>query len=36
MGNSDKARKELGFLNSVTLEEGLAKQIAWQRSEGHV
>jgi nucleoside-diphosphate-sugar epimerase len=36
MGNSDKARKELGFLNSVTLEEGLAKQITWQRVEGRV
>ena len=36
MGNADKAREELGFINSVTLEEGLAKQIAWQRAEGHV
>jgi nucleoside-diphosphate-sugar epimerase len=36
MGNSDKAREELGFLNSVTLEEGLAKQITWQRVEGRV
>jgi len=33
MGDTTKARAELGFTNAVTLEEGLARQIAWQRSE---
>jgi UDP-glucuronate 4-epimerase len=32
MGDSQKAQSVLGFTNTVTLEEGLARQIEWQRS----
>jgi UDP-glucuronate 4-epimerase len=32
MGDSQKAQSVLGFKNTVTLEEGLARQIEWQRS----
>lgn len=33
-GDSSKAREILGLENSVNLEEGLARQLAWQRSLG--
>lgn len=32
-GDSTKARKELGFSHSVSLEEGLERQVKWQRDE---
>ena len=31
MGDTSKAQRELGFRHSVTLEEGLAAQVSWQR-----
>lgn len=31
-GDSSKAQAVLGFSQSVTLEEGLARQVAWQRT----
>ena len=30
-GDSSKAQRELGFTHTVTLEEGLARQVQWQR-----
>ena len=32
MGDSSKAQRMLGFTNSTTLEEGLARQVEWQKS----
>lgn len=32
MGNSAKAQEAFGFTNTTTLEDGLARQIEWQKS----
>ena len=32
MGDSSKAQRTLGYTNSTTLEEGLARQVEWQKS----
>ena len=32
MGNTEKAQRVLGFSHTVGLEEGLARQVEWQRS----
>ena len=33
-GDTTKASRELGFVNSTSLEEGLEAQIKWQRDGG--
>jgi len=35
MGDTTKAQAELGFTHTVDLEEGLARQVAWQRDLAH-
>jgi nucleoside-diphosphate-sugar epimerase len=33
-GDSSKAHEDLGFMNTISLEEGLANQVRWQRDAG--
>jgi len=35
MGDSQKAVQTLGLTNTISLEEGLARQVKWQRDAHH-